>query len=330
MEPSSPTNPRWRRVLVPALVVLGCLLAPIAVDAVWVKGTALDTDRFVAQLAPLASDPHVREAAADAVSRNLLRGIDLRARLTSVLPDNLTFLAAPLDTTLSSYVHRVSLAAVSSTEFANIWTHALRISHRQVVTALTGGGRYLGVANGVVTLDLTQVRATVAARLDRAGLSRFVHVDMSRPVTVTLLESESLKRAQVFVRLLRTLGWLVPVLAALPFAAAVLLSRRRRRTVMWAGAGLAVAMAVHLGALALGQSLYLTEVTKVLPEAAANSIFDLLVRAPRSGTRWLLALGLVVTLGTVLIGPSTGAVRLRSILGRSEREPGEVDGESVT
>ena len=46
--PSEPKRvPRWRRILVGFLVVVGCVLAPISIIGVWVHNTLLDTDQWV-------------------------------------------------------------------------------------------------------------------------------------------------------------------------------------------------------------------------------------------------------------------------------------------
>ena len=330
MEPSTTPGPRWRRILAPTLVVLACVLAPIAVDAVWVKNTALKTDRFVEQLAPLAQDPKVQDAVSAAVSDNLLRTVDLTKRLDEALPDNLAFLAAPLDNTLSSYVRQISHRIVTSSAFEKLWVESLTRSHTQVIKLLTGGGDRIQVDQGVVTLDLTKLRDRVVTRLDQVGLSRFIQVDTSKPVQLTLMHSTALEKGQFFVRLLRTLGWVIPLLTILVFLTALGVSIRRRRTAMWIGLGIAISMALHLAALALGHSLYLQEVTKFLPADAATAIFDLLVRAPRVGTKWLLGFGLLVGMIAVFAGPSGVAVGLRTRVGNGWRRFRKADAAEVT
>jgi hypothetical protein len=54
------------------LAVLACVLVPVALLTVWVHDIVLDTDRYVATVAPLAKEPAVQDAAvhriADAVA----------------------------------------------------------------------------------------------------------------------------------------------------------------------------------------------------------------------------------------------------------------------
>ena len=61
--------PRWRRVLVALLVVLGCVLAPLSVLSVWMKSTVLDTNAYVSTVAPLAQNSDVQNAIATLASR---------------------------------------------------------------------------------------------------------------------------------------------------------------------------------------------------------------------------------------------------------------------
>src|ERR671913_274153 len=56
---------RWWTVLAVVLVVLGCLLAPLAVIGGWGKTILTDTDAFVATYAPLARDPAVQSYIVD-------------------------------------------------------------------------------------------------------------------------------------------------------------------------------------------------------------------------------------------------------------------------
>jgi len=47
--------PRWRRWTAGALIVISCLLVPISVLAIWVRGQLLNTNRYVENVKPLAT-----------------------------------------------------------------------------------------------------------------------------------------------------------------------------------------------------------------------------------------------------------------------------------
>src|SRR5829696_4816771 len=51
---------RWRSLLATVLIVLGCVLAPVAGVSVWVNNQVSDTDRFARTMGPLVDDPDVQ------------------------------------------------------------------------------------------------------------------------------------------------------------------------------------------------------------------------------------------------------------------------------
>ena len=59
------------------LIVIGCILAPISVVAVWTKNLVTDTDRYVATVAPLASDPAIQSAIADKITAEIFTNLDV-------------------------------------------------------------------------------------------------------------------------------------------------------------------------------------------------------------------------------------------------------------
>jgi hypothetical protein len=141
-----------------------------------------------------------------------------------------------------------------------------------------------------------------------------VNLDPDKPVELEVTKSPELAKAQRLLRLLDSLGEVIPVALAVLVAAAVWTGRDRRRVVVRLAVGVNIAMIVHLVALALGRSLYLDAVTGVLDLPAAGAVYDLLVHFPRVGTRSVLLLSLVVWIGAVLAGPSRGAVRVRGLM----------------
>jgi hypothetical protein len=51
---------RWRTILAVLLIVVGCVLAPLAGVAVWARNQVTNTDRYVRTVEPLASDPAIQ------------------------------------------------------------------------------------------------------------------------------------------------------------------------------------------------------------------------------------------------------------------------------
>src|SRR4051812_10091938 len=57
--PAKESRHRGRRIATVVLVILGCVLAPVSVLALWAKTTLLDTDQYVETVAPLATNQDI-------------------------------------------------------------------------------------------------------------------------------------------------------------------------------------------------------------------------------------------------------------------------------
>ena len=66
--PGPGSRQRWRTILAVVLIVVGCVLAPLAGVAVWARSQVTNTDRYVRTAAPLASDPAIQQAIADQIT----------------------------------------------------------------------------------------------------------------------------------------------------------------------------------------------------------------------------------------------------------------------
>ena len=71
-QPGGPDGPgrrrrhfSWRAPVAIFLIVLGCVLAPVAVLAVWAGNEVSDTGRWVATVQPLINDPAIQNALTD-------------------------------------------------------------------------------------------------------------------------------------------------------------------------------------------------------------------------------------------------------------------------
>lgn len=76
------------------LLLLALLFAPVAVVATWVQDTVTDTDRYVATVAPLASEPAVQDALTDRLTDRVVAQVDVKA-VTDSLADTLREAGVP-------------------------------------------------------------------------------------------------------------------------------------------------------------------------------------------------------------------------------------------
>ncbi|WP_051370817.1 hypothetical protein [Streptomyces sp. 142MFCol3.1] len=310
---------RLRSLVAGLLILLTFVLTPLSAVAAWARSEVADTDRYVATVKPLASDPDVQAAVADRVTEAVMQHIDLQTLLESVAPEDrprlsaaLEKLSGPLTSGLTGFVHSTAEKFVDSDAFATLWTDLNRRAHAAVDKALTGsGGGAVKLTDDSVVIDLAPVIDQVKQALVDKGLTVAskipeVHTDF------TVLTSDSVGKAQKGYRLLQLAGFWLPVLTLVLAAAAVLTAVRRRRALV------AVAIAVALGAAVLGvglwigRALYLDELPAKVSQPAAGAVYDALVRYLRTTVRMLITLGVVVALAAWLTGTGRAASRVRS------------------
>ena len=320
---------RWRSIVAVLLIVLGCVLAPLAGVAVWARNQVTNTDRYVATVAPLASDPAIQQAITDQITAQVFTYIDVQALTTQVvdalsarvegrgLPPQaaaaLQGLAGPIANGVQGFVRTQVERIVQSQAFEDAWIQANRVAHEALVKALTGeGGGAVTVENDTVILNLGPFIQTVKQQLVAQGFTlaeRIPQVDKS----FVLFQSEDITRARSAFNLLNTLGIWLPVLAIVLLVLGVYVAKDHRRALVGAALGVAVSMVVLALALTIFRSIYLDAVpASVLPHDAAAVLYDTIVRFLRLGLRTILVLGLVVAVGAFLTGQSVTAVKTRT------------------
>src|SRR5215467_10083991 len=100
--------PKWRRALVAVLIVVGCILAPLSALSVWMKSALLDTDNYVATVAPLAHNPKVQDALADRITTALTQNgavASVRQQIIDRLPQKAKFVEPKISDAVASVVH---------------------------------------------------------------------------------------------------------------------------------------------------------------------------------------------------------------------------------
>lgn len=326
---------RWTVCAV--LVVLASLLTMVAVVARYARSQILDTDHYVDTVSPLGENPDVQRAIANQITTAIFSRLDVQAvtqqalaRLTELgAPEGIEGLATPLAAQVENFVRQEVNKAVQSPQFARLWDNANRIAHKRVVGVLTGKSEgAVEFEKGAVTVDLGTVVARVKGRLIDRGFG-FAERIPAVHSTFTLVQSDQLTKAQRTVRRLDRVATALPFVIIFLVALAVLVAPNRRRGLLIAALGLAIAMVLLAAALALARNWYLDNGTprNMTPEAAVGIVGTLL--APlRLAMRAVLALALVVAAAAFLSGPSGAARSVRAFFVRlRERAQGRLEGE---
>jgi hypothetical protein len=329
--PEKPVRRRrgWRTPVAVLLIVVGCVLAPLSVVAVWTANQVSDTSRYVANVEPLIKDPAIQNALTNKISNEIVTRINVKgltdqaaaALAQKGLPRVSTLLhsfSGSLASGVAGFVHSRIHKIITGPRMANAWVQVNRVASQALVAVLSGratsGSGAVGVSNGQVTVDLAPLIAVakqdlVARGLTIAGKIPIVHA------TFALFPSKNLVKAQKAYRLLNDLKIVLPIVTLVLLGLGVLIARRPRRALIGAGLGFAASMLVLGAGLLIARNLYLNAVPAgTLPPDAAAAAFDILIRFIKTALRTLLLVGLIVAVGAFFTGPSPAAVRTRHAL----------------
>lgn len=309
-------GPTWRnRWLSVVSAVLAALFLPLAVITVWARNTMLDTDTYVATVAPLAENEDIQEAVSFRVTETVAEAADFRSIAEEALPPDAAVLAGPIEAGAKSLISELVSGAVASPAFAQLWEGAHREAHSTVVPLFKGESNDLvATEEGRVVVTLGSVAEDVVARVDeRLGTQLAEQIpEEELDAEVVLFESQELADAQAAVRLVDRLSWFSVILTVVFVVGAVWLAERRRLGARRVGVAVFVPMLLMLVAYAWARNQY----TASLPETvhnpdAAVAAFDILTNFLQRSLRAMLVVGALVLIGAWLMGPSLWAGRVR-------------------
>src|SRR3954469_5608098 len=318
---------RWRSLLAVVLIVLGCVLAPVAGVSVWIHNQVSNTDRFVRTMSPLVDDPDVQNALTNRLTATVFQYVDVQGiaddavtalgnqGLPPQVTDRLSTLTPTLTSAVTGFVHGKIAELVASPQFASVWNQAITTAHNQMNAVLSGDSKGIVVRGDTVYLDLAPFIDLARQRLSDAGLTAVSLVPEVHP-TVALAKADTLVRAQSAYTALDTVATVLPWVVLLLLIVGVYLARNRFRALVGVGLGIALSMVVLAAGLLIARGFLVGAVPARAAPATASG-FDIAVTYLRYGLRALLVLGLVLALAGYLAGRSESAVRLRrSLAGR--------------
>jgi hypothetical protein len=330
---------RFRRLLTPILVVLSIIVFTVTVPAAWGARTVLNTDRYVATVAPLADDPAVQASIATKLTDQVFSALDVQGTISDALAslgERATVLAGPLTTAVKGFVRDQVEKVVASDAFKTFWVEANRFVHTQVLAILRGEGDTVSVSEGKVLLNLLPLVnlalgsiQTVASDLvgrdvilptitegevpsaSIAKLEQTLGIDLPDNYgQIVVYDSEDLAALQktlyAFERLLLLLLLLIPILVA----ASLLVSTRRRRTLIQLTVGSAVGLVIirRIGIIARDRLFERVDTVKF---PSVRVLTDDLMASLFRYTAILLAIVLLTALVALITGPYPWAVTTR-------------------
>jgi hypothetical protein len=314
----------WRTPVSIVLIVLGCILAPLAVIGSWASLEVSDTGRYVATVEPLIHDPAIQNYLTDQITNQItsrlnITGIvnqasaQLNSRGLTKISSLLSQFGPQIASSVTGFVHSTVHSAVSSSAMATAWVQVNTVAHQSLVKVLSGqGGGAVSVKNGQIVLNLGPLIVVAKDDLIAHGFKLASNIPPVSP-TIALFQAKDLGKAQTYYRLVKASRIVLIVLTLLLLAAGIFAARGRRRALIGAGLGLAASMLILGIGLQIARGIYLSSVpSSTLPSDAAAAAYDALVHFLRETLRVVLLVGLVVAIGAFFTGPSRAAVQTRS------------------
>lgn len=314
---------RWRNggrwVAATALLVVATVLAGVTMIAVYARHEILDTDSYVAMVAPLAKDPAVQTAVSNRLTDEIVNAVDfdgITDKTVAALerigaPSVLDQLVGTLSGAIEGFIGDKVSQIVASDAFATAWTDANRVAHTQLDAVLTGQDSNLVATSGTtVSVDLGAFLEVVKQRLVDGGFALAAKVP-TVSIQFTVFDSPDLVKAQRATRLLDTLATWLPWLVLILIIAGVLAAPRRRGAILLAGILLLVWAAILVLSLPATRAFYLHHLPDGVSPDAAAAVYDQVVAPLADAFRALLVAAAIWVVAAFLAGPSRIATAVR-------------------
>ncbi|GAA1510370.1 hypothetical protein BJ978_000103 [Agromyces terreus] len=323
-EPKRSTG-RARVAVATILVLVGAILAPVAVLGGWAKNQLVDTDTFVATFAPIAEDPAVQAYVSDEATAAIIDAANIESLTSSVfdgiselgLPPKaeqaLQLLEGPAAQGIESLIGQIVNRFVTSDAFGEIFEQALRTTHTQTIAALQGDpDAALHITDsGEIGIQLGPIIEAVKERLVDAGVG-FASSIPAIDKTIVVAKSESLATVQLAYGLAVSAGTWLPWVALAFLIGGILVAPRRRTAIIWTASTLAVVLAILASGFGIGRLYFIGSVSPgIVPTGAAEVIYDQIVDRMFATTIALVVFAVIVALFAWMSGPGALPTRLR-------------------
>lgn len=299
----------WRRFLVVLLIIVGSLLAAVGNVAFWGRAMVLNTNAWVRAVGPLSQNEVIANTISTYVVGEAFEVIDVEQYAREVLPEEVNFLSTPLTAALRDVVRDLATDLIKSDQFNAVWVGVNRTAHGVIMEVLRGGGDYLYLKDGRLTIDLQEPFSFLQNTLGLDRLDLFAGEDWGQFV---LLESHQVAAVQQILSVINTVGLALPFIALFILFLAWLVSLWRRQTLLWIGVGLVVAMLLTLFLLVLTQPVLLSQILNPVLRSMTDEIWDVVTAGLVWRTIFVLVVGVLIAVGAVLAGPHPRAVAIRS------------------
>ena len=305
------------------MIVVGIVLAPVALVSGWAVTELSDTDSFVETFAPLGSNDEVQSFIATQVTDAIEEQVDFsglsQSVVGAVVPSDsavgtaaTNVLSGVVEQSLRQLVAGGVSRVVESDAFSTVWAESLRLSHGVIISALEGGqGSAVTLDNGELGIQIGPIVESVKKTLVDGGLSFAAEIP---PVdrTIVVMESDTLATVQVAYRIATAVAFWLPWLALALVVGGLFVAGASIRSLLVSAGGVALTMGVLLVGLAIGRSIVLREFGVAgVPDAVGAVLFDQVVGGIYAATVTVLVVMLVIAASAWVFGPFDVVARVQ-------------------
>jgi hypothetical protein len=219
-EGAAPQRPRRKTVL--ALLVVASILSFLAAFAIWANRQLLETDTWTNTSSKLLENPDIRSQVANYMVDTLYANVDVQTELQQALPPRLQPLAGPASAGLRQLALRLANQALGRPRVQQLWEDANRTAQQTLLRVVEHGG------SEPVTLDVGTI-------VDQLGQQLGINAAQRLPPNIAQIQvasNDDLVKVNDLLNLLRTLAWVLTVLALALFALAIYLAQGWRRVAL--------------------------------------------------------------------------------------------------
>jgi len=317
-----------RSVLAGILVVLGLIVAPLALVVDFAQAQVTDTETFVAAYAPLAESPEVQAAISDAVVAAVNQSIDIemltggivdglqQLELPGFVSDSLDLLRGPLVDGVNALVRWGVDSVVTSEWFPTVWEQTLRLTHSQLMAVLRGDPNAIAQISGdSVSLQLGPVVSVLREQLVTSGVTIAQLIPNDLDISIPLADVQGIGNVKTAYALAVASGIWLPIIAAALLIGGIAVAPRRRGWVMGASIALGVTAILFAIGLSVGRGVVAAS-SGMLSAAALERMFDAATGALVVTIAAVIAVAVIGVAAAWLAGPSRLAARARAGIDR--------------
>jgi hypothetical protein len=337
-----------RRLGAAVAIMVAAFALVASVVGLWAANTTLNTDRWVATVAPLPKNPQVAAAVTEYTTTEVFDLINVDQRLRAALPERAGFLVEPAVEQVRQYVQRTVYTFVQSDGFQKIWVPANRRAHQQALALLEGRSDLAVAHEDHITIDLMPLINQVLRQISSSLPALFGHTitlpDLSSgaiPANLrarvenavgvrlpanfaqfTVYDAGKLKALQEGLLASKRAVALLGISTILLLGLALIVSPWRRRTLLQLGVWLAVAAIAITASLRAVRSQLLAQVPTGTYRNGASAAVDTVVASLRQRGVQIIWVAALLTLIAYLVGPGRAPVWLRRTVAAGARAAG--------